>query len=90
MFKLHDWVDINKIDCNGLSTNPNAIELLKENPDNIDWFNLSSNPNAIELLKENKNILILKIMSANPSIFELYINETEINKINRKLNLALS
>jgi hypothetical protein len=38
-----------------LSKNPNAIELLKENQDKINWFGLSKNPNAIELLKENQD-----------------------------------
>ncbi len=47
----------NKIDWYWLSgnSNPKAIELLKENPDNIDWENLSENPAAIELLKDNKD-----------------------------------
>ena len=36
-----------------LSSNPNAIELLKENMERIDWTELSSNPNAIELLEKN-------------------------------------
>jgi hypothetical protein len=31
MLKLSDWVDFGKINWNGLSLNPNAIELLKEN-----------------------------------------------------------
>ncbi len=30
MLKLRDWIDINKINWNGLSYNPNAIELLKK------------------------------------------------------------
>ena len=30
MFKLKDWVDINKIDWDCLSLNSNAIELLKK------------------------------------------------------------
>ena len=51
MLKLLDWIDINKIDYRGLSLNPNAIELLKQNPNKIDWMYLSINPNAIELLK---------------------------------------
>ena len=41
MFKLHDWIDINNIDWEILSLNPNAIELLKENQDKIDWDRLS-------------------------------------------------
>ena len=42
MLKLQDWV--NKIDWMALSINPNAIELLQENPDKIDWMVLSYNP----------------------------------------------
>jgi hypothetical protein len=30
MLKLRDWIDINKIDWDTLSINPNAIELLKK------------------------------------------------------------
>jgi hypothetical protein len=37
MLKLRDWVDIYKIDWKYLSFNPNAIELLKENKNNINW-----------------------------------------------------
>jgi hypothetical protein len=52
-----------------LSGNPNAIELLKENQDKINWFYLSLNPNAIELLKENQNNINWKLFSKNPNIF---------------------
>ena len=57
MHKLHDWIDINKIDWIIISGNPNAIDLLKKNQDKINWDLLSSNlnSNAIKLLKENKN-----------------------------------
>jgi len=56
--KLRDWIDINKLDWAMLSENPNAIELLKKNPENINWSFLSGNINAIELLKENLKKLI--------------------------------
>jgi hypothetical protein len=39
------------INWEGLSENPNAIELLKKNKRKIDWELLSTNPSAIELLK---------------------------------------
>ncbi len=55
MYKLRDWIDINKIDWEGLSFNSNAIELLKENQDKINWDYLSFNVNAIELLEQNKD-----------------------------------
>ena len=41
------------IDWYELSKNPNAIDLLKENPHKINWDNLSRNINAIHLLMEN-------------------------------------
>ena len=57
MFKLRDWVDIEKIDCDALSLNPNAIELLKVNKDKINWCLLAVNENAIEIFEENKDII---------------------------------
>ena len=53
-----------------LSTNPNAIDLLKEHQDNIDWYYLSSNPNVIELLKDNYDKIYWEKLSRNPSIFK--------------------
>ena len=34
-----------------ISRNPNAIHLLEQNMDKIDWKFLSENPNAIHLLE---------------------------------------
>ena len=51
-YVLLDWIDKDKIDWDWLSSNPNAIDLLKDNQDKINWYSLSSNPNAIKLLKE--------------------------------------
>ena len=47
------FIQINKLDWMILSSNPNAIQLLGQNPDKINWTYLSINPAAIELLKEN-------------------------------------
>ena len=68
MLKLLDWIDINKIDWDYLSENPNAIELLKENQDKINWINLSKNPNAISLLKKNQDKIDWYLFSLNPNI----------------------
>ncbi len=54
-----------------LSSNPNAIELLKENKEKINWCYLSLNPNAIEILKENKNKIYWELLSNNPNAIEL-------------------
>ena len=47
MYKLLDWIDINKISWDLLSSNPNAIDLLERNQDKINWDYLSLNQNAI-------------------------------------------
>jgi hypothetical protein len=41
-----------------LSENPNAIQLLEQNPDKINWEYLSNNPNAIHYLEQNPDKLI--------------------------------
>ena len=43
-YKLHKWIDINKLSWYNLSSNPNAIYLLEKNIDKINWTNLSGNP----------------------------------------------
>ena len=48
---------------------PNAIDLLRDNPDKIDWYWLSSNksPNAIDLLRDNPEKINWDWLSANKS-----------------------
>ena len=41
-----------KVDLVGLSRNPNAIHLLEQNLDKVNWALLSKNPNAIPLLSK--------------------------------------
>ena len=43
-YKLVDWFDEKQIDWSELSENPNAIHLLEQNIDKIDWDWLSGNP----------------------------------------------
>jgi hypothetical protein len=50
-YVLRSWIPFNKINPYLLSSNPNAIDLLKEIKE-IEWSYLSGNPNAIELLRE--------------------------------------
>jgi len=69
--KLHNWVDVTKINWSWLSGNPNAIELLKENPEKIHWAELSSNQNANELLKENLDKIYCVELSQNQNAIEL-------------------
>ena len=46
-YKLKNWINIQNLDWSYLSNNINSIELLKKNPDKINWETLSANPNAI-------------------------------------------
>ena len=52
-YELLDWINEDDLCWSGLSSNPNAIDLLEMNPEKIDWGKLSSNPNAINLLENN-------------------------------------
>ncbi len=68
-YKLKDWIPPEKLDWRNLSENPNAIELLKNNPTKIVWGNLSENPApyAIKLLKENQDKIDWELLSSNPN-----------------------
>lgn len=61
------------INWNYLSRNPAAIDLLKQNPDKIDWDGLSMNthPFAIALLKMNPEKIKWILLSGNIAAIEL-------------------
>ena len=54
------------------NSNPAAIRLLKENPDEINWLGLSWNPAAIKLLEQNQDKIDWELLSSNPAIFKSY------------------
>ena len=74
MYKLLDWINIDELDWDWLSINPNAIHLLEKNMDKINWEEISRNPNAIHLIEKNKDKIDWIILSRNPAIFELDYN----------------
>ena len=43
IYKLLDWINIDKLDWTNLSYNKNAINLLEQNKNKINWKNLSFN-----------------------------------------------
>ena len=47
------------------------MQLLRENPDKIDWYDLSYNPSleALNILKENPEKIGWEGLSQNPNIF---------------------
>jgi hypothetical protein len=70
------------VDCwNYLCKNesPEAIQILKENPDKIRWDTLSSNPAAIPLLEENPTLIDMWHLCANPAAIHLI--EKQMDKI---------
>ena len=71
MYKLLDWIDINKINWDYLSENPNSINLLEKNIDKINWIHLSSNPNAIHLLEKNIDKIDWSWLSVNPNAIQI-------------------
>ena len=70
-YVLKSWIPIDKIDWPHLSSNPNAIDLLKANSNKIYWVALSRNPNAIELLQANPKKIDWRNLSTNPSAIEM-------------------
>jgi hypothetical protein len=52
-----------------LVANPNAVHLLEENPDKVDWISLSANPNAGHMLEQNLDKVDWEVLSGNPCIF---------------------
>ena len=63
-----------------LSINPNAISLLEQNPDKINWIFLSKNPNAISLLEQNPDKIYWNRLSEN--ISAIHLLEKNQDKIN--------
>jgi len=57
--------------------NPNAIHILEQNIDKINWGLLTLNPNAEKLLNENKDKINWYWISDNPCIFEINYKKLE-------------
>ena len=53
LYKLLDWVPVEKLDRNGLSYQPKAVEFLRENPKYINWKIIASNSAALSIIEEN-------------------------------------
>ena len=72
-----------------LSRNPNAIHLLENNLEKINWGELSRNPNAMHLLEKNQERINWNLLSRNQSIFKKIINypyfTERMNKIKEEL-----
>ena len=71
--KLRDWLDPANIVWKQFSGNTHyyAIQMLEENPENIDWWYLSGNPCAIHLLEKNIDRIDWNQMSYNYRAMQL-------------------
>jgi hypothetical protein len=68
-----------------LSENPNAIPILQNNLDKVDWYYLSGNPNAIHLLRTNLHKVYCDMLSKNQNALDLLFNyDYEAMKQNNK------
>lgn len=65
IYKLLDWIDINKLNWSCLCENPNAVQLLKQNPKKINWDMIAKNSNyeALEIIKNNLNKIFLDFVT---------------------------
>jgi hypothetical protein len=63
--------NLDKVNWNKLSKNPNAIKLLEANLDKINWNTLSMNPNAIHILEKNLDKVDWYLLSSNPNAINL-------------------
>ena len=92
-YKLREWINPDKINWAGLSTNPAAISLLEANPDKISWYALLHNPAAIRFLEDfqnkaqNSNTHVWYALSQNPAIFRYDYDQMRTNNLilNREL-----
>ena len=84
--RLLDWINESKLDWIGISGNPspNAIQMLKKNPDKIYWNWLSGNSSfdAIQILKENPEKINWDYLSGNSSLDAIQMLTTNQEKIN--------
>ena len=78
-YVLRDWIDKDKLNWEYVAFNPNAIDFLEENYNNIEWFELAENPNAIDLLEKNPTKINWYRVSLNPNAIKLL--EKNPNKI---------
>ena len=76
----HKYIINNKItDYYLLSSNPNAIHILEQNLNKVDWRQLSENPNAIHLLEKNIDKMNWSMISSNPNA--IHILEKNLDKV---------
>ena len=92
--KLLNWIELDKLNFNNLSLNPNAIDLLKNNFDKINWLNMAKNPNGYLIIQDNIEILkndkeIREIFIKNCQCMELLKNIIKLEPNDNNMKSAL-
>ena len=79
--KLREWIPVDNLNWANLAynENPNAIHLLEQNLNKVNWDWLSRNPNAIHILEQNLNKLNWYWLSKNPNA--IHILEQNLDKV---------
>jgi hypothetical protein len=82
--QLLDWIDINNLDWYYLSSNPNAIDLLKKNKKKINKLSILRNPNGIKLI--NNFEIVYGVLCENPNAIHLLNNNINWFSLSRNPN----
>ena len=70
-WKLLDWIPLENLSWQCLSTNPRAISLLEQHPERIHWDMLCVNPAAIHLIEQHHDKIVWPQLAANPNAISL-------------------
>jgi hypothetical protein len=82
VYKLRDWIQYDKLDWYGLSSNPHpcAIDMLEKNVENVNWHRLSPNPSAISLIENHLDKVNWQYLSRNENaipIIQRYLHNAD-------------
>jgi hypothetical protein len=82
VYKLRDWIDPDKLDWYGLSSNPHpyAVRMVEENVEKAFWHRLSPNPSAISLIEKNLDKVNWQYLSRNENaipIIQQYLDHVD-------------
>ena len=80
IYKIHDWVNEEKLYKEQLSKNPNSIDYLKKNMDLIIWKDISRNENAIDILESNLDKIDWNTIYSNKNAIHLIKKHILIKK----------
>src|SRR5437867_1941111 len=66
VYKFLDWIDSYRIDWNELSSIPEAGEILKQRPNDIEWIHFSEYNDDIDFFRQHFEKICWTCISGNP------------------------